>query len=152
MNYPALKYIGAVAAGVLVSCSPGGDGGKWVPVQDGVRRPPIDANEVLLIDDFPSCAYVRVGMFKPASGSNVRLRINPDDQEGIHYFKNHAAAMGGNTVVIHDPKVNFKSSSRDTGTRVDVIYVREEEGTHGGDDIGSSSDVVPMNEELMQIY
>ena len=153
MNDPFRKCIGILTAGMLMSCSMGSsDGGRWEPVADGKRRDPIDAEEVLLMDEFPSCPYVHVGSFTPTPGTNPRLNMDYSDAERVRYFKSRAAAMGGNTVVILEPRVNYKSSSRDAGTRVEVIYVREEEGTHGGDDIGSSSDVVPMNEELMQIY
>ncbi len=153
MNYPVRKYIGMLSVSMLVSCSQGNSNeGRWVPVSGAERRAPINSSEVLLMDDFPSAPYVRVGSFKPAPGTSPHLRMDYNDKDRVQFFREHAAAMGGNTVVIVEPRVNYRASSRDAATTVEVIFVREEEGTHGGDDIGGSSDVVPMNEELMRIY
>ena len=60
-----------------------------------------------------------------------------------------AAAMGGNTVVIREPRIRYRSGEGKS-SRVDVIYVREEMGTHGAEDLGMDS--LPIDEESLRIY
>lgn len=72
-----------------------------------------------------------------------------DDKELINYFTKEAAAMGGNTVVIREPRIRYRSGEGKS-SRVDVIYVREEMGTHGAEDLGMDS--LPIDEESLRIY
>lgn len=84
---------------------------------------PISTNEVLVVDQAPSTNYTKVGTINGPVGANVPF--NPGDQ--MEFFKETAAAMGGNTVVI-------TPSSNNSPTKLNVLYVKEEVGTHGGDD------------------
>lgn len=84
---------------------------------------PIPTNEVLIVDQAPSTSYTKVGTIDGPVGADVPF--NPGDQ--MEFFKETAAAMGGNTVVI-------TPASNNGPTKLNVLYVREEVGTHGGDD------------------
>ena len=57
--------------------------------------------------------------------------------------------MGGNTVDIREPRIRYRSGEGKS-SRVDVIYVREEMGTHGAEDLGMDS--LPIDEESLRIY
>lgn len=102
----------------------------------------------MIIDEFPSGNFTKVGRFESKSPEVISLA--PGNPIFV-YFKQEAAAMGGNTVVIRPPRVQYKNA-KGQGSRVDVIYVREDEGTHGEEDLGGSDDVVPMDEEFSRIF
>lgn len=69
-----------------------------------------------------------------------------EDKELIDYFTRGGAAMGGNTVVIREPRIRYRSGEGKS-SRVDVIHVREEMGTHGAEDLGMDS--LPIDEESL---
>lgn len=134
-------------AALITSCSPSTGPGAWTPVVSGPPRPPIQANEVLVIDEYPLGEYSNVGHFNGPDGRIVHVSM--DDKSLIDYFTREAAAMGGNTVVIREPRIRYRSGEGKS-SRVDVIYVREEMGTHGAEDL--SLDTLPIDEESLRIY
>ena len=113
----------------------------------GPPRAPIPQNEVLVIDEYPMGEYTNVGHFNGPEGRIVHVSM--EDKELIDYFTREAAAMGGNTVVIREPRIRYRSGEGKS-SRVDVIYVREEMGTHGAEDLGMDS--LPIDEESLRIY
>lgn len=134
-------------SGLIASCSPSAGPNAWTPVTSGTPRAPIPQNEVLVIDEYPMGVYTNVGHFNGPNGRIVHVSM--DDKELIDYFTKEAAAMGGNTVVIREPRIRYRSGEGKS-SRVDVIYVREEMGTHGAEDLGS--DALPIDEESLRIY
>nr|WP_270589304.1 hypothetical protein [Akkermansia muciniphila] len=101
----------------------------------------------LVIDEYPMGEYTNVGHFNGPEGRIVHVSM--EDKELIDYFTREAAAMGGNTVVIREPRIRYRSGEGKS-SRVDVIYVREEMGTHGAEDLGMDS--LPIDEESLRIY
>ena len=80
--------------------------------------------------------YTNVGHFNGPEGRIVHVSM--EDKELIGYFTREAAAMGGNTVVIREPRIRYRSGEGKS-SRVDVIYVREEMGTRGAEGLGMAS-------------
>ncbi len=132
--------------GLLASCAVSRTE-EWTPVVSGVKRAPVELNEVLVIDEFPLGEYVHVGYFEGPEGKVVRVSL--DDKELIDYFKQKAADMGGNKIIVREPRILYRSGEGKS-TRVDVIYEREEMGTHGAEDL--IDDTLPIDEESLRIY
>ncbi|MDO4410957.1 MAG: hypothetical protein Q4C05_06725 [Akkermansia sp.] len=131
---------------VLCACSPHNSTADWTPVITGPPRPAISQNEVLIMDEYPLAEYTHIGYFSSPDGQIVRVSL--ENTELINYFTKEAAAMGGNTVIIRDPRIRYRSGEGKS-TRVDVIYMREEMGTHGEEDLG---DALPIDEDTLRIY
>lgn len=131
---------------LMTSCSHDVAQASWIPVVTGPPMPPVSEQDVLLMDDYPIGEYVSVGRLEPVSASQKHPLQN---EENVRFLKQKAAAMGGNTVVVKENPLKFKSG-KGGGSKIDVIYVREEVGTHGGEDW--SGDAVPLNEDLLKIY
>jgi hypothetical protein len=146
MNLSVYSLLLIVTA-LFAACSPSTGPGAWVPVVSGTPRAALPQSEVLVIDDYPLGEYTNVGHFNGPTGRIVHVSM--DDKELIEYFTKEAAAMGGNTVVIREPRVRYRSGEGKS-SRVDVIYVREEVGTHGEEDLGQN--VLPTDEEYLRIY
>lgn len=132
---------------LITACSSPSGPNAWTPVTSGPPRAPIPQNEVLVIDEYPMGEYTNVGHFNGPEGRIVHVSM--EDKELIDYFTREAAAMGGNTVVIREPRIRYRSGEGKS-SRVDVIYVREEMGTHGAEDLGMDS--LPIDEESLRIY
>lgn len=98
------------------------------------------------MDEYPLAEYTHIGYFSSPDGQIVRVSL--ENTELINYFTKEAAAMGGNTVIIRDPRIRYRSGEGKS-TRVDVIYMREEMGTHGEEDLG---DALPIDEDTLRIY
>lgn len=132
---------------LIAACSSPSGPNAWTPVTSGSPRAPIPQNEVLVIDEYPMGEYTNVGHFNGPEGRIVHVSL--EDKELLDYFTREAAAMGGNTVVIREPRIRYRSGEGKS-SRVDVIYVREEMGTHGAEDL--SLDSLPIDEESLRIY
>ncbi len=131
---------------LLASCSDSGSS-DWTPVVSGPPRPPVPRNEVLVIDEYPMGEYVNVGRFDGPDGRIVRVSM--EDKALLEYFTKEAAAMGGNTVIIREPRIRYRSGEGKS-TRVDVIFLHEEMGTHGGDDLNDG--YAPLDESATVIF
>ena len=142
-----LFSLGFCLTSLITACSPSTGPNACTPVTSGAPRTPIHQNEVLVIDEYPMGEYTNVGHFGGPDGRIVHVSM--DDKELINYFTKEAAAMGGNTVVIREPRIRYRSGEGKS-SRVDVIYVREEMGTHGAEDLGMDS--LPIDEESLRIY
>lgn len=110
--------------------------------------PPVNEHEVLFMNDFPDYPYVKVGSFVPTSPA-FSQRIDCENPVAAQFFKSQAAAMGGNTIVVHEIPGN---AAQNKLIKVEVIYVKEDVGSHGGDELGPADGVIPWDEEMMQIY
>lgn len=108
--------------------------------------PPVSEQEVLMMDDYPIGEYVSIGRLEPVS---AQQKHPFQSEDAVRILKQKAAAMGGNTVVVRENPLKFKSG-KGFANKIDVIYVREEVGTHGGEDW--TGDAVPLNEDLLKIY
>lgn len=140
----------SICAALICSCASGPSLSGWTPVRSGsVRMPALDESDVLVIDLVPSMDYVKVGHFEPPK--NQIVRVSFADTDLLNYFKKEAASMGANTVVLQNSSIRYKSG-QNAGTKVDLLFVKDEAGTHGGDDFNSSGGIVPMNDELLQLY
>ncbi len=139
-------FISFCLSGLLFSCATSRTE-EWVPVVSGAKRAPVDINDVLVIDEFPLGEYVHVGYFEGPEGKIVRVSL--DDKELIDYFKQKAADMGGNKIIVREPRIMYRSGEGKS-TRVDVIFEREEMGTHGAEDL--FEDTLPIDEESLRIY
>lgn len=132
----------------FASCvTPAPDG--WVPVRLGPALPPVDVNEVLVIDAVPATDHVKVGYADPPPGKIVRVSFG--DADLLTYFKGEAARMGANTVVLHNSSIKYKSGNNQ-GTRVEFLFVKDETGTHGGDDMDFDDGALRIDEELLRLY
>ncbi len=140
--------IGLVLSSTLISCTNTSGVGGWKPVVTSASKAPVAANDVLIMDSFPLGDYANVGHFEGPAGKT--LDVSDLDVKQMDYFKTEAAKMGGNTVVIRKPRIAYRSSEGQ-GTKVDVLYVREEIGTHGGDEQNFDSSI-PLDEESFRIY
>ncbi|MEG1507154.1 MAG: hypothetical protein RSB48_03185 [Akkermansia sp.] len=146
MNKTLLYALEASCMALMSSCSNEAPHSIWVPVTSGPPRPPVNVQDVLVMNDYPVGDYMMIGHFEAAPGTSGQLSA---DDSTYSFLKKEAATMGGNTIVVKENPLKFKSGKGE-GNRVDVLYVREEMGTHGGDDWGG--DTVPMNDELLRIY
>lgn len=131
----------------MTSCANNALQTSWIPVVTGPPMPPGNEQDVLLMDAYPVAEYVSVGRLEPAPGFSGKLSLH--DEAAISWLKKRAAAMGGNTVVVRENTLKFKSGKGPVN-KIDVLYVREEVGTHGGEDW--TGDSVPLNEDLLRIY
>lgn len=121
----------------------------WVPVRSGPAMPPVDVNEVLVIDAAPATDHVKVGYAEPPTDKIIRVSFG--DTELLSYFKSEAAKMGANTVVLRNSPIKYKSG-RNEGTRVDFLFVKDETGTHGGDEMDFDDGALRIDEEMMRLY
>lgn len=119
-------------------------GRRSLPV---LRVRPSPRTKFWSLTNTPWGEYTNVGHFNGPEGRIVHVSM--EDKELIDYFTKEAAAMGGNTVVIREPRIRYRSGEGKS-SRVDVIYVREEMGTHGAEDLGMDS--LPIDEESLRIY
>lgn len=147
MKAPFFSPAFCLITSLITACSSPSGPNAWTPVTSGPPRVPIPQNEVLVIDEYPMGEYTNVGHFNGPEGRIVHVSM--EDKELIDYFTREAAAMGGNTVVIREPRIRYRSGEGKS-SRVDVIYVREEMGTHGAEDLGMDS--LPIDEESLRIY
>ena len=147
MKAPFFSPAFCLITSLITACSSPSGPNAWTPVTSGPPRAPIPQNEVLVIDEYPMGEYTNVGHFNGPEGRIVHVSM--EDKELIDYFTKEAAAMGGNTVVIREPRIRYRSGEGKS-SRVDVIYVREEMGTHGAEDLGMDS--LPIDEESLRIY
>jgi len=147
MKAPFFSPAFCLITSLITACSSPSGPNAWTPVTSGPPRAPIPQNEVLVIDEYPMGEYTNVGHFNGPEGRIVHVSM--EDKELIGYFTREAAAMGGNTVVIREPRIRYRSGEGKS-SRVDVIYVREEMGTHGAEDLGMDS--LPIDEESLRIY
>ncbi len=147
MKAPFFSPAFCLITSLITACSSPSGPNAWTPVTSGPPRAPIPQNEVLVIDEYPMGEYTNVGHFNGPEGRIVHVSM--EDKELIDYFTREAAAMGGNTVVIREPRIRYRSGEGKS-SRVDVIYVREEMGTHGAEDLGMDS--LPIDEESLRIY
>ncbi len=147
MKAPFFSLSFCLITSLIAACSSPSGPNAWTPVTSGPPRAPIPQNEVLVIDEYPMGEYTNVGHFNGPEGRIVHVSM--EDKELIDYFTREAAAMGGNTVVIREPRIRYRSGEGKS-SRVDVIHVREEMGTHGAEDLGMDS--LPIDEESLRIY
>ena len=147
MKAPFFSPAFCLITSLITACSSPSGPNAWTPVTSGPPRAPIPQNEVLVIDEYPMGEYTNVGHFNGPEGRIVHVSM--EDKELIDYFTKEAAAMGGNTVVIREPRIRYRSGEGKS-SRVDVIYVREEMGTHGAEYLGMDS--LPIDEESLRIY
>lgn len=147
MKAPFFSPAFCLITSLITACSSPSGPNAWTPVTSGPPRAPIPQNEVLVIDEYPMGEYTNVGHFNGPEGRIVHVSM--EDKELIDYFTKEAATMGGNTVVIREPRIRYRSGEGKS-SRVDVIYVREEMGTHGAEDLGMDS--LPIDEESLRIY
>ena len=134
MKAPFFSPAFCLITSLITACSSPSGPNAWTPVTSGPPRAPIGE-------------YTNVGHFNGPEGRIVHVSM--EDKELIDYFTREAAAMGGNTVVIREPRIRYRSGEGKS-SRVDVIYVREEMGTHGAEDLGMDS--LPIDEESLRIY
>ena len=147
MKAPFFSPAFCLITSLITACSSPSGPNAWTPVTSGPPRAPIPQNEVLVIDEYPMGEYTNVGHFNGPEGRIVHVSM--EDKELIDYFTKEAAAMGGNTVVIREPRIRYRSGEGKS-SRVDVIYVREEMGTHGAEDLGMDS--LPIGHFLPGVF
>lgn len=113
--------------------------------------PAVDIHDVSVTNGPPEVKYVKVGYVEPPKGRMVKVSFK--DRELLDYFKNTAAVMGANTVALTNSALRYKSGAH-SGTKVELLLVSDEGGTHGGDELGAGDDVVPMNvtEDGVRLY
>ena len=134
MKAPFFSPAFCLITSLITACSSPSGPNAWTPVTSGPPRAPIPQNEVLVIDEYPMGEYTNVGHFNGPEGRIVHVSM--EDKELIDYFTREAG-------------IRYRSGEGKS-SRVDVIYVREEMGTHGAEDLGMDS--LPIDEESLRIY
>ncbi len=132
----------------MASCSREPEYSGWTTVP--VKNPPakVSFNDVLVIDQTPNAAYTKVGYITPPADSIIRVSFG--DANLLQYFKKQAANIGANTVVLRNSPIEYKSGMAKS-TSVDLLYISDEGGSHGGDEL-NIADKSLDNGDFLNIY